>query len=1055
DVLNISVTSGSDGSGDGTGSDGNDPLLIGDNQVDFTATVCGTNFTEGTVTVGTVNITACLLDPASASTSTITVGTDSTVITGTETFAAGNLYVIDGPTFVGENTVDGMTVDCSAADTGTLIIEPGAVIAAKNDDAIVDTLVVSPCSTIEAQGTRINPIIFTTLSDLADADVQGTDLNLEEAASNGFVDETGAVSFEETTNTSRWGGIVINGLAPINDCSDGSATGGTDACIANGEGNSGLYGGSDAGDDSGTLSFVRIQYAGFPFTDDNELNGLALQGVGDGTTLEFIQIHNNADDGIEFFGGTANVRFLVVSDADDDSIDWTDGWTGSIQYAVVVGDDDGSNSNDNQIEGDNVGDDPDADPRSFPTISNFTFVGNGDASAGVGSDGGITLRAGTAAVIANGIVSGTREPGISFTQNSGDADVLPEFFSVVVAETDLENDGASPVVGVQAEDDEGNLIGSAVPASFVDDFETMTGDTTRNNVILSNINLINGLFLAGNADIDPTFGFPIDGSGDLNTNGEDDDVVTITRQTVDLTVDEEDFNPFLQVVDYVGAFDPSVQSVASSWLREWVLPVGLLSGSVQSTVGDCPAGTFQNTNRSIPSDRSESIICTLTGTLTSDVTLVAGALYELSGSVFVGDDLGAADSAGGVTLTVPAGVTIFAASDDPEVDTLIVSRGNQISINGTDTSPVIMTNLRDLEGASTPVTGNFDRWGGVVVNGRAPINACADGSATGGTIACEKFGEGNSGLFGGATTDDSSGNIEYLQIRYAGFPFTDTNELNGLALQGVGNGTTVDFVEVVDNADDGIEFFGGTVNASHIIISNAGDDSIDWTDGWQGALQFAIVVNGDQSNDNVFEGDNRSSNADVTPISVPVIANVTASNIIDAQNDGTADNSNGNDDGIVLRAGTDGLIANAIVVGVRDDATDFTDASVSPSREPELRSVFVADFDGSAADTGSGDVDIFTTGTDNVNGNPTFSGLGTESETGLPLLSTGEVTNAGSTIIGTLETFYGAVTLPSGVTAAEKAAAIEAFLDDVDYVGAFENDADNWHAGWSFLDENN
>jgi hypothetical protein len=237
----------------------------------------------------------------------------------------------------------------------TLTIEAGTQIFGAEGSA----LVVARDARIEAVGTADAPIVFT--SDNAEGDRAPSD----------------------------WGGVVLLGNAPIN------------VGTANIEGmeasNASQYGGTDAAHDCGTLKYVRIEWAGFTFGTDNELNGLTIGGCGTGTELSYIQVHKGSDDGIEFFGGTVNADHLVVTGAQDDSVDWDEGYQGKIQFLVVQ--QDGTNG-DRGIEADNLEDDNDAEPRSNPTIYNATFVG----SVGNEETTGITLRRGTAAFIANSIV---------------------------------------------------------------------------------------------------------------------------------------------------------------------------------------------------------------------------------------------------------------------------------------------------------------------------------------------------------------------------------------------------------------------------------------------------------------------------------------------------------------------------------------------------------------------------------------------------------------------------------------------------------------------------
>jgi hypothetical protein len=192
-----------------------------------------------------------------------------------------------------------------------------------------------------------------------------------------------------------WGGLVINGFAPINDCPEG-AIGGSFDCTKEGEANSGLFGGDQPADNSGTLRYVVVKYVGSNVDPENQLNGIAFQGVGNATTVEYIQVHNNLDDGVEFFGGTVDARYVVLTGHADDSLDWTDGWTGRLQYVYI----EQTDSGDNGIEADNREGDELATPVANPSIANMTIAARVDQRA-------IRLRRGTGLFLYNSaVVSG-------------------------------------------------------------------------------------------------------------------------------------------------------------------------------------------------------------------------------------------------------------------------------------------------------------------------------------------------------------------------------------------------------------------------------------------------------------------------------------------------------------------------------------------------------------------------------------------------------------------------------------------------------------------------
>lgn len=131
-------------------------------------------------------------------------------------------------------------------------------------------------------------------------------------------------------------------------------------------------------DNQGTLRYVRVEFGGFPISPDNELNCIAFQGTGSGTTVEFVEALNGGDDGFEWFGGTVNARNIISVGAQDDSLDWTFGWTGMVQFAVVQQRADGSGVGDRAIEADNNETDFSLTPRSAPMFQNVTFIGDPD-----------------------------------------------------------------------------------------------------------------------------------------------------------------------------------------------------------------------------------------------------------------------------------------------------------------------------------------------------------------------------------------------------------------------------------------------------------------------------------------------------------------------------------------------------------------------------------------------------------------------------------------------------------------------------------------------------
>jgi hypothetical protein len=248
---------------------------------------------------------------------------------------------------------------------------------------------------------------------------------------------------------------------------------------------------------------------------------------------------------------------------------------------------------------------------------------------------------------------------------------------------------------------------------------------------------------------------------------------------------------------------------------------------------------------------------TLTGNITENTTLTADQVWTLKGRVSVVD---------GITLTIEAGTVIKAtAGTGADASTLIIARGGKIDAQGTASSPIVMTSISDniLAGGSYPSSGpalgvgTRGLWGGLLILGNAPCSFKND--------VAELQIEGiptsdTNGLYGGSDPADNSGTISYLSIRHGGAEIGEGNEINGLTLGGVGSGTTIDNVEVIANVDDGIEFFGGTVNASNLLVWGQGDDGIDIDQAYSGTITNAMVVLTEAS-DHAFEIDGPEGSA--------------------------------------------------------------------------------------------------------------------------------------------------------------------------------------------------
>ncbi|MDY6973117.1 MAG: T9SS C-terminal target domain-containing protein [Thermodesulfobacteriota bacterium] len=299
----------------------------------------------------------------------------------------------------------------------------------------------------------------------------------------------------------------------------------------------------------------------------------------------------------------------------------------------------------------------------------------------------------------------------------------------------------------------------------------------------------------------------------------------------------------------------------------------------------------------------------MVGLLFMGVSTNAQALQVISGDITVNTTWGAADNEvllrGAVfvrqpaTLTILAGTTVY--GEKASIGTLIIDRGAKINAVGTVASPIVFTSDQ-----ITPARGD---WGGLILNGNAPLNVQ-------GGVA---IGEGDTGEYGGSNPSDNSGTLRYVRVEYAGIEFSPDNELNGIAFQGVGSGTMVDHIQVHANKDDGIEMFGGTVNAKYVLCTSIADDSFDWTFGWTGKAQFWVAQQSGDDADQGIEADNLEEDHNATPRSAPTIYNMT---LIGDPDTNEGDES---DKGMLLRRGTGCIIRNAIVVGFKEEGLDIDD----------------------------------------------------------------------------------------------------------------------------------
>lgn len=282
----------------------------------------------------------------------------------------------------------------------------------------------------------------------------------------------------------------------------------------------------------------------------------------------------------------------------------------------------------------------------------------------------------------------------------------------------------------------------------------------------------------------------------------------------------------------------------------------------------------------------------LSGRYTSDLVLKKGD-YTLTGSL---------QMVAPATLTIEAGTTITAANNG-EIIYILIEQGAKINAVGTASEPIVLTAAKQSAGS----------WGGIHICGRAHSNSGES-----------NYSEIGNAPYGGSTENDNSGTIKYVRIEYSGYSLDEEHEANGLSLYGVGNGTSISYVHVDKGSDDGIEFFGGSVNIDHCVVTDCSDDSYDWTEGWNGTAEYIVAYQSDPATlgydcDCLMECDNNGSNADATPVSHPVIRYATLI--------GNANSENSR--GIRLRAGTQVELSNVLVAGKAKSVTLQTAQTVA------------------------------------------------------------------------------------------------------------------------------
>jgi hypothetical protein len=735
--------------------------------------------------------------PASAQEVTVTDD-----ITSNTTWTADNTYFLDGLIFVESGA--------------TLTIEPGTVVKGLSPNNITtedgaSALIINQGATIEADGTAGSPIIFTTEEDDLST---STDLG--------------------PTDRGFWGGLILLGNAPISEPGEAQVEGIPDTEDA-------TFGGTDPDDNSGTVRYVSIRHGGFSISgvSGDEINGLTMGGIGRSTTIEFVEVFANLDDGFEWFGGTVHTNNLVSAFCADDSYDWDTGFrgTGQFWFAIQAPDNAGRGA---ELDGFDSTTEENADEFSDPVVTNATLIGSGEQSTATG-DEAMRFRAGGAGEWYNSIVSDYPATAIRIDEDDTAIDRFNE------GDLNLKN---NVFFGFGA----GSTIPEVVQGTFADD--QLASDNEYQDPQFGGISRMNDEQLdpRPNADL-PSF-LPKDQFVNSSADGSDD------FPGVDLAN--------LVNTDYLGAFDPDQELWTGTWTA---------LESADDALG-------------------ESI--TVTDDVTSNTTWTADNTYFLDGLIFVES---------GATLTIEPGTVVKGLSPnnittEDGASALIINQGATIEADGTAGSPIIFTTEEDDLSTSTDL-GPTDRgfWGGLILLGNAPISEPGEAQVEG-------IPDTEDATFGGTDPDDNSGTVRYVSIRHGGFSISGVSgdEINGLTMGGIGRSTTIEFVEVFANLDDGFEWFGGTVHTNNLVSAFCADDSYDWDTGFRGTGQFWFAI---QAPDNAgrgaeLDGFDSTTEENADEFSDPVVTNAT---LIGSGEQSTATG----DEAMRFRAGGAGEWYNSIV----------------------------------------------------------------------------------------------------------------------------------------------
>jgi len=440
------------------------------------------------------------------------------------------------------------------------------------------------------------------------------------------------------------------------------------------------------------------------------------------------------------------------------------------------------------------------------------------------------------------------------------------------------------------------------------------------------------------------------------------------------------------------------------------------------------------------------------GNLEGNINWTADKIYKLVGFVRVGEESVFGDIKKTGVLTIQPGTTII--GDKLTKGALIIQRGSKLIAEGTVDKPIVFTSERNV---GEKEAGD---WGGLVICGKAPNNLPDD--------AKNRELEGAYGGFhGGTDPKDNSGSLKYVRLEYAGIPINPNQEVNSLTMASVGSGTTIDFVQASFGLDDSFEWFGGTVNAKHLIAYKGLDDDFDTDNGFSGYVQFGLGIRGttqaDQSGSNGFECDNDANGSANTPFTSAVFANMS---IIGAKGAASIAISPLFQHGAQLRRNNKQKIYNTVITGypfgVYIDSQKGSAKVNAANGDIDLQNVILAGVDawgsngwgtGFSANPKGVPVPSFEGMSSGTNGASILIGDKTPEEWFKSLTGNKIVANTSNLGLSTTIWSSGRPTLALTTGTSESLigpklnSALPSFFESTDYVGAFKTT--DWTLGWS------